>query len=316
VKAVLFFLVVIHSITAFSQDYPNRPVRLLVGFPPGGAMDSIARVMAPKLGAALGQQFVVDNRPGAAGAIAADALVRASPDGYALLLAESGALIVPAVNPKAGYDPVKQFAPVAGVCLLPLAIVVSPGFPATNARELIAALKANPGKHSYASPGIGTLQHLAFELFKRSAGVDAVHVPYKGASAMMPDLMSGQVEIGAISALVAVAQSRAGKIKLLAVTSAQRLPGAPEVPALAETLPGFDASPNVFLVAPLGTPAPVVARLAEAVAGALASKDVQESFAKQGATATPARPEELGRAIAAETARWAGVVKDAGIKAE
>jgi tripartite-type tricarboxylate transporter receptor subunit TctC len=312
----LAFLLFAVSFNSIAQEYPNRPVRLLVGFPPGGAMDSIARVMAPKLVAALGQQFVVDNRPGAAGAIAADALVRASPDGYVLLLAESGALIVPAVNPKAGYDPVKQFAPVAGVCLLPLAIVVSPGFPASNARELIAALKANPGKHSYASPGIGTLQHLAFELFKRSAGVDAVHVPYKGASAMMPDLMSGQVEIGAISALVAVAQSRAGKIKLLAVTSAQRLPGAPEVPALAETLPGFDASPNVFLVAPVGTPGPVVARLAEAVAGALASKDVQESFAKQGATATPARPEELGRAIAAETARWAGVVKDAAIKAE
>ena len=233
-----------------------------------------------------------------------------------LLLAESGALIVPAVNTNAGYDPVKQFAPVAGVCSLPLAIVVSPGFPAANARELIAVLKANPGKHSYASPGIGTLQHLAFELFKRSAGVDAVHVPYKGASAMLPDLMSGQVEIGAISAPVAIAQARAGKIRVIAVTSARRLPTASDVPALAETLPGFDASPNVFLVAPAGTPAPVVARLAEAVAGALAGKDVQENFAKQGAAATPLRTEDLGRAIAAESARWAGVVKEAGIRAE
>jgi tripartite-type tricarboxylate transporter receptor subunit TctC len=312
----LVFLLLAASVSCFSQDYPNRPVRLLVGFPPGGAMDSIARVMAPKLGAALGQQFVVDNRPGAAGAIAAGALVGSPADGYVLLLAESGALIVPAVNIQAGYDPVKQFAPVAGVCSLPLAIVVSPNFPASNARELIAALKANPGKHSYASPGVGTLQHLAFELFKRSAAVEAVHVPYKGASAMMPDLMSGQVEIGAISALVAVAQSRTGKIKLIAVTSPQRLPGAPDVPALAETLPGFDAAPNVFIVAPAGTPAQVVARLAEAAAGTLAAKDVQESFARQGATATPARPDELGRAVAAETARWAGVVRDAGIKAE
>ena len=304
------------SLGSFSQDYPNRPVRLLVGFPPGGAMDAIARVTAPKLGAALGQQFVVDNRPGAAGALAADALVRAAPDGYVLLLAESGALIVPALNPQAGYDPVKQFAPVAGICLLPLAIVASPGFPAANARELIAVLKASPGKYSYASPGIGTLQHLAFELFKRSAGVDAVHVPYKGAAAMLPDLMSGQVEIGAISASVAIAQARAGKIRVIAVTSARRLPGASDVPALAETLPGFDASPNVFLVAPAGTPAPVVARLAEAVAGVLAEKDVQDGFSKQGATATPVRPEDLGRAIAAESARWAGVVRDAGIKAE
>jgi tripartite-type tricarboxylate transporter receptor subunit TctC len=316
VKAVLFFVLISQSIAAFSQDYPSRPVRLLVGFPPGGAMDSVARVIAPKLGASLGQQFVVDNRPGAAGAIAAGALVASPADGYALLLAESGALIVPAVNSKAGYDPVKQFAPVAGVCSLPLAIVVSPGFPATSARELIAALKASPGKYSYASPGIGTLQHLAFELFKRSAGVDAVHVPYKGASAMLPDLISGQVEVGAISATVAIAQARAGKIRVIAVTSARRLPTASDVPALAETLPGFDASPNVFLVAPAGTPAAVVARLAEAVAGVLAEKDVQDSFAKQGATATPIRPDELGRAIAAESARWAGVVRDAGIKAE
>ena len=313
---VLAFLLLVVSLNASSQEYPNRPVRILVGFPPGGAMDAIARVIAPKLGAALGQPFVIDNRPGAAGALAADALMRAAPDGYVLLLAESGALIVPAINPSAGYDPVKHFAPVSGVCLLPLAIVVTPGFPASNARELIAALKANPGKHSYASPGIGTLQHLAFELFKRSAGVDAVHVPYKGASAMLPDLISGQVDIGAISAPVAIAQARAGKIRVIAVTSARRLPTASDVPALAETLPGFDASPNVFLVAPAGTPAPVVARLAEAVAGALAGKDVQESFAKQGATATPLRTEDLGRAIAAESARWASVVREAGIRAE
>ncbi|MGH8517313.1 MAG: Bug family tripartite tricarboxylate transporter substrate binding protein, partial [Panacagrimonas sp.] len=166
----------------------------------------------------------------------------------------------------------------------------------------------------YASPGIGTLQHLAFELFKRQAGVDAVHVPYKGASAMMPDLMSGQVPIGVISATVAVAQAKSGKIRALAVTSPQRLPGAPEIPALAETLPGFDASPNVFVVAPTGTPSAIVQKLQ--LEKILAAPDVLESFARFGATATPLAPDELGRRIAAETGRWATVVRDAGIKAE
>jgi tripartite-type tricarboxylate transporter receptor subunit TctC len=299
---------------AFSQDYPARPVRLLVGFPPGGAMDAIARTIGPKLAEALGQPMVIENRAGAGGAIAADALVRSAPDGYVLLLAESGTLIVPSLNPKAAYDPVRQFAPVGGVCSLPLAFVVNPGFPASGAAELIAALKANPGKYSYASPGVGTLQHLAFELFKRQAGVDAVHVPYKGASAMMPDLMSGQVPIGVISATVAVAQAKTGKIRALAVTSPQRLPGAPEIPALAEVVPGFDAAPNVFIVAPAGTPPAIIGKLQ--LEKILALPDVRETFAKLGATPTPLAPDALGRRIAEETARWAAVVRDAGIKAE
>src|SRR5260221_11553481 len=198
-KKTFLISLVLASFAWPPQDYPPPPVRMLVGFPPGGAMDSVARVLTPKLAEALGQPFLVENRPGAGGAIAADALVKAGADGYTLLLAESGTLIVPSLNPKATYDPLRQFAPVAGACSLPLAFVVTPGFEAANVAELIAALKANPGKHSYASPGVGTLQHLAFELFQRQAGVTAVHVPYKGATAMMPDLMSGQVEMGVIS---------------------------------------------------------------------------------------------------------------------
>jgi len=316
VRKVLLLLSLAVPVWGFAQDYPNRAVRLLVGFPPGGAMDAIARVVGPKLADALGQPVVVENRTGAGGAIAADALVRAAPDGYTLLLAESGTLIVPSLSPKATYDPVKQFAPVGGVCSLPLAIVVTPGFPASSVAELVSALKSNPGKHSYASPGIGTLQHLAFELFKRQAGVDAVHVPYKGASAMMPDLMSGQVPIGVISATVAVAQAKSGKIRALAVTSPQRLPGAPGIPALAETLPGFDASPNVFVVAPAGVSQAIVSRLSRAVADLLQAKDVLENLDRFGAAPTPIAPDELGRRIAAETGRWASVVKEAGIKAE
>ena len=312
----LIYLLLLVTGSGFSQDYPARPVRLLVGFPPGGGMDSVARVVAPKLQEALGQGFVVENRPGAGGALAADALVKAQPDGYTLLLAESGTLIVPAMNPKITYDPLKQFAPVGGACSLPLAFVVAPAFKPTTAAELIAALKASPGKHSYASPGVGTLQHLAFELFQRQAGVSAVHVPYKGASAMLPDLMSGQVEIGVISATVALAQSRSGKIRTLAVTSPQRMASAPEVPAMAETLRGFSASPNVFVVAPAGTPAPIVQKLADTLRKAVAAKDVEEGFAKLGATPLPLSPTELGAQIAREMKQWAAVVKDAGIKIE
>jgi len=315
-KKILLLSFALASFACTAQDYPTRPVRMLVGFPPGGAMDSVARVISPRLAEALGQAFVVENRTGAGGAIAADALVKAAADGYTLLLAESGTLIIPSMNSKVAYDPLRQFAPVAGVCSLPLAFVVAPGFKPANVAELIAALKANPGKHSYASPGVGTLQHLAFELFQRQAGVTAVHVPYKGASGMLPDLMSGQVEIGVVSATVALPQSRTGKIRTLAVTTPQRMAGAADVPALAETLPGFSASPNVFVVAPSGTPAAVIQKLADTLKLAVGSKDVEESLAKLGATPMALSPPELGAQIARELKQWAAVVRDAGIKLE
>ena len=301
---------------AVAQDYPTRPVRMLVGYAPGGGMDTIARVLAPKLSEALGQQFIIENRPGASGGVAADALANAPADGYVLMVAESGTLALPAVNPKVSFDPVKQFAPVGGICMLPMAFVVNPGFPAQSTRELIATLKANPGKYSYASPGVGSLQHLAFELFKRSAGVEAVHIPYKGATTMMPDIMNGQVPIGVISALAAMGPTKAGRIRTLAVTSPQRLPTMPDWPTMAETLPGFSAAPNVFLVAPAGTPRPVIEKLSKATGAAVSSKEVQENLAKQGATSTPSSAPELGRQIAEETKRWAAVVKDAGIKVD
>jgi tripartite-type tricarboxylate transporter receptor subunit TctC len=313
---MLSFIAVLFSAQAFTQEYPARPVRMLVGYPPGGGMDTISRVLAPKLSEALGQQFVIENRPGASGGVAAEALVNSPPDGYVLMVAESGTLALPAVNPKVTLDPVKQFAAVGGVCMLPMAFVVNAEFPAHSTRELIAALKANPGKYSYASPGVGTLQHLAFELFRRSAGVDALHVPYKGATAMMPDLMSGQVQIAVISALAAMGPTRAGRIRTLAVTSPQRLPNAPEWPAIAETLPGFSAAPNVFVVAPAGTPLVVIQRVGNAIQKAVTSKDVAETFAKQGATPLPSAPAELAARIAEEVKRWAAVVKDAGIKTE
>ena len=315
-KNLSILVLALLSLPAASQDYPVRPVRMLVGYAPGGGMDTISRLLAPKLAEALGQPFVIENRPGASGGVAAEALAKSAPDGYVLMVAESGTLALPSVNPKVSLDPVRQFAPVGGICMLPMAFVVNAEFPAKSIQELIAALKASPGKYSYASPGIGTLQHLAFELFKRSAGVEALHVPYKGATAMMPDIMSGLVPIGVISALAAQGPTRSGKIRTLAVTSLQRLPNAPDWPAMSETLPGFSAAPNVFLVAPAGTPGAVVQKLSNAIRSAVSARDVEESFAKQGATPTPSTPQELGVQIAEEVKRWAAVVKDAGIKVD
>jgi tripartite-type tricarboxylate transporter receptor subunit TctC len=304
------------ALAAQAQDYPSRAVRMLVGYPPGGGMDTLSRIVAPKLAESLGQQFVVENRPGASGGVAAEALVKSPADGHVLMVAESGTLALPAVNPKVTLDPAKQFAPVGGICTLPMAFVVNPGFPARTIGQLIYALKEKPGHYSYASPGVGSLQHLAFELFQRQAGVSAVHVPYKGAAAMMPDIMSGQVPIGVISSLAAAGPTRAGRIRTLGVTTRERVPANADWPAIAETVPGFDAAPRVFLVAPAGTPPAVVEKLARALAAALKQPEVLDNFAKQGATPTPAGPAELAAQIAEETRRWATVVREAGIKSE
>lgn len=301
---------------ALAQDFPARAVRMLVGYAPGGGMDTIARVVAPKMGEIMGAQFVIENRPGASGGVAAEALLGSVPDGHVLMVAESGTLALPSVNPRVKLDPVKHFAPVGGVCVLPMAFVVNNGFPAKDTKELVAALKANPGKYSYASPGVGSLQHLAFELFKRSAGVDVVHIPYKGASTMMPDIMSGQVPIGVISALAAMGPTKQGRIRTLAVTSLQRLPTMPDWPTMAETLPGFNAAPYVFVVAPAGTPAPVVEKLSQALRKAVSSPDVVENLARQGATTAPTDSRRLGAQIVEETKRWAAVVRDANIRVE
>lgn len=299
---------------ASAQTYPTRPVRVIVGYPPGGGMDAIARIVGSKLSADIGQQFVIDNRPGASGTIAADTVAKAAADGYTLLLAETGLLIAPAMYSKLPFDPIKSFVPVAGLASLPLAIVTNPGVAAKTPQTLIELLKAAPGKYSYGSPGVGSLQHLAMELFKRQAGVDVVHVPYKGASSMMPDLMSGQIPIGVISVAPAIAQSRSGKLNTIAITAPTRMPMMPDWPALAETFTGFDAAPRVFLMAPLGTPEAVVARIADAARSAIASADVREALAKQGATGQWSDSKDLGAQMVLDGSKWSAVVRAAGIK--
>jgi len=301
---------------AVAQTYPARPVRMLVGYAAGGGADGLARILAAKLSENFGQQVLVENRPGAAGTLAADALAKAAPDGYTLYFADTAILIAPSMYAKLPYDVLKSFAPVSGVCSLPLAFVVHPSFPAKNVPELISVLRAAPGKYSYASPGVGTVQHFAAEMFKKMAGVDMVHIPYKGAAPILTDLIGGQVPIAVISASPAIAQARAGRLRPIALTGRERLSSVSDWPTLAETLPGFDAAPRLFLIAPAGTPAGIVQRLNDATRTALLAKDLLDGFEKQGAAATPMAADELGGLMAAEVVRWASVAKDSGIKPE
>jgi len=237
-------------------------------------------------------------------------------DGYSLYLGESGYLILSTISPNLSTDPMKSFVPVAPVGSLPLVFAVPADFPAQNVRDLIAILKASPGKYSYGSPGVGTIHHLAFELFKRAAGLDVVHVPYKGGTAIIPDLITGRIAVGVLSSSIAAGPVKSGKVRPLALTSPQRVAFAPDWLPLAETIPGFDASPNIFLLAPIGTPAAVVARLNEATRRIFALADLQQSFASQGATPTPGSGDELRAQISAELKRWGPIAKEAGLRVE
>lgn len=314
-RFILLALLVASSQLGQAQQYPAKPLRMLVGYSAGGGADALARLIAAKMADGLGQQVLVENRPGAGATIAAAAVASSPADGYTIFFADTALLIAPAIYQKLSFDPVKSFAPVSGACTTPLVIAVNNEVKAASVAELISTLKANPGRLSYGSPGIGTVHHLAMETFKRQAGVDIVHVPYKGASAIIPDVISGQLQIGIISAPPALAQSKAGRLRPIALTSPVRVAGA-DWPTLADTLPGFDASPRLFVLAPAGTPAGVVTKLNETLKTALASKDLLDAFSAQGAFADWSTPQALGVLMAQESLRWAQVARDAGIKAE
>jgi tripartite-type tricarboxylate transporter receptor subunit TctC len=288
---------------------------MIVGYSAGGGADALARLVAARMSESLGQQVFVENRPGAGATIAASAVASSAPDGYTLFFADTALLIAPSIYQKLGFDPVKSFAPVSGACTTPLVVVVNPGLKANNIAELIALLKAEPGRQSYGSPGIGTVHHLAMETFKHQAGVSMQHVPYKGASAIIPDVISGQIQIGIISAPPALAQAKAGRLRPLALTSPGKVAGA-DWPALADTLPGFDASPRLFILAPAATPEGVVSRLNAVLKTVLSSKDLLDAFAAQGASADWSTPQQLGARMAEEARRWAQIAKDAGVKPE
>jgi len=301
---------------AWAGDYPSRPVRLLVGYSAGGGIDAVARLIGPRLSNVLGQQIVVENRAGAAGLIAGDLAAKAAPDGYTLLLGDSSTLIAQHLQPRMSFDPIKSFAPVAGLFTLPLVIVVNDAFPARTPAEFIAQLKAAPGKHSYATSGVGQVQHLGFELLKARTGAEVVHVPYRGAAQILPDVISGQVPIGVVSATAAIAQVKAGKLRAIGVMSPVTLAGAETIPALAQELPGFDAAPRIFVAAPAGTPPAVVQRLSEALGRVMAEPDLAQAAAAQGAVPAYLDARALAADLPRESQQWGALVRERRITPE
>lgn len=300
-----------------AQDaYPNRPIRLLVGYSAGGGVDAMARMLAPRLSTLLGQQVVVENRAGAAGLIAGDAVAKAAPDGYTLLLGESGLLIAQHLQPKMSFDPVKGFAPVAGVFKLPLAIVVSNSFPARTPKEFVQELRAHPAKYSYATSGVGTVHHLGFEMLKGKTRSFVVHIPYRGAAQIVPDVISGQVPIGVVSVSAAIAQAKGGKLRALALMNPGSVPGAEQIPSLAEAIPGFDAVPRLMLLAPAGTPAAIVEKLSEATRTVMGSAEVAQAAAQLGAVPAYMAAGPLAPDLARESALWGQVIREQKISAD
>ncbi len=296
--------------------YPTKPIRIVVPFPPGGATDILARDVAQKLTDAWGQAVIVDNRPGAGGNIGSELVAKAAPDGYTL---EMGTVGTHAINAslyaKMPYDHVKDFAPVILVASVPNVLEVNPALPVNSVAELIAYAKANPGKLNFASSGNGTSIHLSGELFKVMAGVQMTHVPYKGSAPALQDLIAGQVQLMFDNLPPSLPQIKAGKLRALAVTSAARAPALPDVPTVAEAgLPGFEASSWFGVLAPAGTPPAIVAKLNAEIGRWLATPEAKEKLAKQGADAAGGSPEDFVKHIAAETAKWAKVVKESGAK--
>jgi len=296
---------------ALAQGYPNKPVRMVVPFPPGGSTDLLARRLCEKLQASMGQPCIVENKPGAGGAVGSELVAKSPPDGYTVLMGVTGSHgISVSLNPRLPYHPLKDFAPISMVVTTSLVLVVGPSFPANTLAEYVAYAKGKPDQVTHSSPGNGTSMHLTGEMFNLAAGTKLVHVPYKGSAGAVNDLMGGQVQSMFGDFLVVYPQVKAGKIKALAVTSAKRHPMLPEVPTIAESgYPGFEALSWQGLFAPAGTPAEVVARLNAETLKALASEDFRESFARQGFTVAGSSPAEFRAFIEAEIPKWARIIK-------
>jgi tripartite-type tricarboxylate transporter receptor subunit TctC len=301
---------------ASAQDYPLRPVRLIVGFPPGGPTDIVGRLMAQWLSERLGQQFIVENRPGAGGNLATQAVLTSPPDGYMLLMASHANAINATLYRKLAFDFLNDAAPVAGLVRLPNVFEVHPSLPPKTVAEFIAYAKANPGKISYASAGNGTSAHLAAELFKAMTGVDLVHVPYRGSGPALTDMLSGQVQVMFDAIASSIEHIRAGKLRAIAVTGAARSFALPEVPTIADTVPGYETSGWFGVAAPKGTSPRIVERLNREINAGLADPKMQARFAEFGATVMIASPAEFGAHLAAETDKWAKAVQFSGAKVD
>jgi tripartite-type tricarboxylate transporter receptor subunit TctC len=296
-------------------SYPDHPVRLVVGFPAGGVGDIIARLIGQQLSQRLGQPFIVENRPGAGGNIGTEAVVRAPADGYTLFLVNTANAVNASLYDNLSFNFVRDMAPVASIASAPNVMEVNPGFPAKSVPEFIAHAKANPGKINMASGGIGTLAHMAGELFKMMAGVDLTHVPYRGGGPALNDLVGGQVQVTFEALPASIALIRSGKIRALAVTTATRVPALPDIPTVGDFVAGYEASAWFGLGTPKSTPAAIVDKLNAEVKAVLADEGFKVRLADLGGTALSLSPAGFGKLIADDTEKWAKVVKVSGIKA-
>lgn len=315
---VVLAALVLAPVTLRAQSYPSKPIRLIIPFPPGGSTDILGRSLAQKLSEAWGQQVLVDNRGGAGGTIGADLAAKAPADGYTLLMGHIGTLAVNvSLYPKLSYDPVRDFAPVSLVALVPNVLVVHPALPVKNVTELIAYAKANPGKLNYSSGGNGSAAHLAVEYFKLQTKTEIVHVPYKGTGPSVTDLIAGQVSMTMTGAPAVMPHVQSGRIRALGVSSPQRIPALAQIPTVAESgVPGFDATQWYGVVAPVGTPKDIVARLNAEIRKIMQSKEMLERLNTEGAISAAGTPEQFDAYIKSEIARWGAVVKAAGMKAD
>ena len=303
---------------AFAQAYPSKPIRLMVPFPPGGSTDIVARIVAQKLAAPLGQPLVIENRGGAGGTLGTAVAAKAAPDGYMLTVGTTSTHVVaPSVYRKLDYDPVKDFAPVSLLAVTPYLLVVNPKLNAASLKELVDLMRAQPGKLNYASAGVGSTTHLAMEMLKSASKTYALHIPYNGNGPAGTAVIAGQVEILFGSLPAVLPHARSGRVRALAVGTPKRSPALPQVPTVSESgYPGFDASLWLAIMAPAGTPQPVIERLHKEIVASLASSETREALDKAGAEAITSTPAELSAMIKDGVAKYAQVVKAAGVKPE
>jgi len=302
---------------ALAQAWPQKPVRWIISFAPGGVHDTLARLLQPKVGEALGQPILIDNRGGAGGNIAADAVAKSAPDGYTFLVASEAIATNEALYGKLSYDPYKDLTPVGKMADYPIALVANPSLPVNTVRELVALAKSKPGSISYGSAGIGTSGHLAGELFSGMAGIQMVHVPYKGGAPATADLVAGRIQIMFLSVSLSAPQVKQGKLKALAIAGPKRIPQMPEVPSTAEQgYPEFNALLFSSMLAPTGTPAPIINRMNSELVKALRSPDIVKRLTEIGGVPAPSSPQEFTEILHREGERWGKVIRDKNIHAQ
>lgn len=302
--------------SAAAQTYPVKAVRIVVGYPPGGPTDVLARIVAQKLTESWSQQVLVDNRPGASGMIGAELTVRAAPDGYTLLMVPVTYAVTPSLYPKMSYDAAKDLAPVAQVAAAPFMLVVHPTLPVNTVKDLIALARSRPGQLNYASASTGGMPHLAGELFNTMTGVKMVHIPYKGAAPATTDLLAGQVSLMFNNMLSAMPHVKSGRLRAVAVTSSRRSAALPNLPAIAETVPGYEASGWYAALAPAATPRDLIARINGDINRVMKMPDVAQRLAGDGVEAVGTTPEQFGIYLRQEIAKWGKVVQASGAKAD